>query len=70
MTKPYIVYGYSNRKYLFDLIYKRGFAKINHSRIPLSDNMIIEQSLGNFSIKNFPMLIFEIVEVIFESRTE
>ena len=44
--EPYVVYGYPNRKTVSDLIYKRGFAKINHARIPLSDNTIIEQSLG------------------------
>ena len=42
--EPYVVYGYPNRKTISDLIYKRGYAKINHARIPLSDNTIIEQS--------------------------
>ena len=32
--EPYVVYGYPNRKTISDLIYKRGFAKINHARIP------------------------------------
>ena len=32
------------------LIYKRGFAKINHSRIILSDNMIIEEFFGNLEL--------------------
>ena len=35
--EPYVAYGYPNRKTISDLIYKRGFAKIKHSRIPLSD---------------------------------
>ena len=43
--EPYVAYGYPNRKTISDLIYKRGFAKIKHARIPLSDNMIIENSL-------------------------
>ena len=62
-VEPYVVYGYPNRKTISDLIYKRGFAKINHSRIPLSDNMIIEQSLGNFGINCVEDLIEEIYRV-------
>ena len=48
--EPYVAYGYPNRKIISDLIYKRGFAKINHARIPLSDNMIIENSLNKYNI--------------------
>ena len=61
--EPYIVYGYPNRKTISDLIYKRGFAKINHARIPLSDNTIIEQSLGKFGINCIEDLIEEIYQV-------
>ena len=41
-VEPYVVYGYPNRKTISDLIYKRGFTKINHEIISLSNNMIIE----------------------------
>ena len=61
--EPYVVYGYPNRKTVSDLIYKRGFAKINHARIPLSDNTIIEQSLGKFGITCIEDLIEEIYQV-------
>ena len=61
--EPYVVYGYPNRKTISDLIYKRGFAKINHARIPLSDNTIIEQSLGKFGITCIEDLIEEIYQV-------
>ena len=62
-VEPYVVYGYPNRKTISDLIYKRGYAKINHSRIPLSDNTIIEQSLGKFGITCIEDLIEEIYQV-------
>ena len=62
-VEPYVVYGYPNRKTISDLIYKRGFAKINHSRIPLSDNMIIEQNLGKYNIHCIEDLIEEIYQV-------
>ena len=61
--EPYVVYGYPNRKSISDLIYKRGYAKINHARIPLSDNTIIEQSLGKFGITCIEDLIEEIYQV-------
>ena len=62
-VEPYVVYGYPNRKTISELIYKRGFAKINHSRIPLCDNSIIEQSLGKYGITCIEDLIEEIYQV-------
>ena len=62
-VEPYVVYGYPNRKTISDLIYKRGFAKLNHSRIPLTDNAIIAQSLGKFGITCIEDLIEEIYQV-------
>jgi len=61
--EPYVAYGYPNRKTISDLIYKRGFAKINHARIPLSDNMIIENSLNKYNINCIEDLIEEIYRV-------
>ena len=62
-VEPYVVFGYPNRKTISDLIYKRGFAKINHARIPLTDNMIIEQSLGKYGINCIEDLVEEIYQV-------
>jgi large subunit ribosomal protein L7e len=33
-----------------ELIYKRGFGKVNKSRIPLTDNSIVEGALGTHGI--------------------
>ena len=44
-VEPYVVYGYPNRKTISDLIYKRGYAKINHSRIPCQFQTIQYQHL-------------------------
>merc|ERR1712117_777485 len=46
LIEPYIAWGYPNLKTVNNLIYKRGFAKVNKSRIPLMDNSIIEDNLG------------------------
>merc|ERR1719213_634212 len=44
---PYVTYGYPSLKSVRELIYKRGFGKVNKQRIPLSDNEIITASLGD-----------------------
>ena len=43
-VEPYIAWGYPNLKSVRELIYKRGYAKVNGNRIPLTDNAVIEQA--------------------------
>merc|ERR1712217_868700 len=47
LVQPYVTYGYPSLKTVKELIYKRGFGKMNKQRIPLSDNEIISASLGD-----------------------
>jgi len=63
IVEPYIAYGFPNVKSVRDLIYKRGYGKINKQRIPLTDNQIIEENLGKFGIICVEDLIHEIVTV-------
>jgi large subunit ribosomal protein L7e len=42
-VEPYITWGYPNLKTVRELVYKRGYGKVNKNRIPLTDNQIIEQ---------------------------
>ena len=44
--EPYITWGYPNLKSVRELVYKRGFAKINKQRIPITSNAIVERVLG------------------------
>ena len=44
-------------------MYKRGFGKINKQRIPLSNNQLVEGSLGKFGIASVEDLINEIYSV-------
>merc|ERR1711924_568378 len=44
-VEPYLSYGYPNLKSVRELIYKRGFGKINKQRLPLNDNSVIETAL-------------------------
>ncbi len=45
-VEPYITWGYPNLKTVRELVYKRGYGKVNKNRIPLTDNSIIEQVRG------------------------
>ena len=60
MVDPFIAYGYPNLKSVRELIYKRGFGRINKQRIPITDNSIIEQVLGKHGIICVEDLIHEI----------
>jgi large subunit ribosomal protein L7e len=60
LVEGYITYGTPSRKTVQDLIYKRGFGKIEHQRIPLSNNQVIRQELGKFGIVCIEDLIHEI----------
>ncbi|EYU21221.1 hypothetical protein ABFS82_09G133000 [Erythranthe guttata] len=62
-VEPYVTYGYPNLKSVRELIYKRGFGKVNKQRIPLTDNSIVEQTLGKHSIICVEDLIHEILTV-------
>ncbi|EPY52931.1 60S ribosomal protein L7 [Schizosaccharomyces cryophilus OY26] len=63
VAEPYVTYGVPNLKTVRDLIYKRGFGKINKQRISLTDNSIIEANLGKYSIMSVEDLIHEIYTV-------
>lgn len=52
-----------HQKTVRDLIYKRGYGKVNKQRIALTDNQIIEEHLGKFGIICMEDLIHEIVTV-------
>lgn len=59
-VEAYITYGYPTRRLISHLVYKRGFGKMARSRIPLTDNFLIEQNLGKSDILCIEDLIEEI----------
>merc|ERR1719297_73750 len=63
LVEPYIAWGYPNLKSVRELIYKRGHGKVNHQRIPLTENSIIENALGKRNIICIEDLIHEIYTV-------
>merc|ERR1711981_1424174 len=62
-VEPYLSYGYPSLKSVRDLIYKRGFGKINKQRIPLNDNAVVEKGLGKYGINCMEDLVHEIFTV-------
>lgn len=64
LVTPYIAFGSPNLKTVSELIYKRGFGKVNKQRIPLTDNSIVADSLSkvtNGTVICMEDLIHEIV---------
>merc|ERR550537_1456579 len=47
IIEPYIAYGYPNLKTVRDMVYKRGYGKVEGRRTALSENAVIEGALGD-----------------------
>merc|ERR1712215_187854 len=62
IADPYIAWGYPNLKSVKELVYKRGYGKLQGRRCALT-NEIIEQRLGKFGIICVEDLIHEIFTV-------
>jgi len=63
IVEPYIAYGYPNLKTVRELVYKRGYGKVEKQRIPLTDNQIIEDNLGKYGVVCMEDLIHEVFTV-------
>lgn len=59
---PYIAWGYPSLKIVRQLIYKRGFAKYNNCRLPLT-NELIQRKLGARKLICVEDLVHEIYTV-------
>jgi large subunit ribosomal protein L7e len=60
LIEPYVTFGYPTLKTVRDLVYKRGFVKINKQRIPLTNNDLVEANLGKYGIICVEDLIHEL----------
>merc|ERR1712050_680596 len=63
ICEPYITYGCPNLKAVRDLVYKRGFVKVDGNRTAITSNDIIEDKLGKLGIICVEDLIHEIFTV-------
>mmetsp|Transcript_12695 Transcript_12695/g.24620 ORF Transcript_12695/g.24620 Transcript_12695/m.24620 type:complete len:240 (-) Transcript_12695:94-813(-) len=60
LVEPYVAYGEPTLKTVKQLIYKRGFAKVQKNRLAIKDNAIIEENLGSKDIICAEDLVHEI----------
>jgi len=63
LVEPYITYGYPNLKTVKELVYKRGFAKIDKQRVAITHNQVIEKQLGKQNILCVEDLVHEVFTV-------
>merc|ERR1711881_318365 len=63
ICEPYITYGCPNLKAVRDLVYKRGFVKVDGNRTPITSNDIIEDKMGKMGIICVEDLIHEVFTV-------
>ncbi|RAR00936.1 60S ribosomal protein L7 [Stemphylium lycopersici] len=63
IVEPFVAYGYPNLKTVRELVYKRGYGKVNKQRLPITDNAMIEENLGKFGITCIEDVIHEIYTV-------
>lgn len=47
LIEPWVTYGVPSKNIVNDLIRRRGHGKIDGKRVPLSDNTIVENALGD-----------------------
>merc|ERR1712118_635914 len=58
--QPFVTYGYPSLKTVREVVYKRGFGKVNKNRISLSDNQIIADNLGQYGLVGMEDIIHEL----------
>jgi len=63
LVEPYVTWGTPNLKTVRELIYKRGFLKINQQRIPITDNKMIEHRLSHHGCVCVEDIIHEVLTV-------
>ena len=60
MIEPWVVYGPPSEGIMKDLIERKSFGFVNGSKIPLSDNTILEKELGSHGIICMEDLVYEL----------
>lgn len=63
IISPYVAFGYPSVSTVRNLIYKRGYAKVNKQRVPLSSNELVQEHLQQFDIICMEDLVHEIYTV-------
>ena len=61
LIEPYVTYGNPSLKTIRQLVYKRGFGKVNKQRVPISENIVIQDGMSSDTVRCVDDLIHEIV---------
>jgi len=60
IVEPYVTYGPPSLKTVRSLVYKRGYAKLGRDRVPLTNNVMIHDKLGQSGIHCMEDIVHEI----------
>eukprot|EP01121_Diplochlamys_sp_Union-15-3_P018156 TRINITY_DN655_c0_g2_i3.p1 TRINITY_DN655_c0_g2~~TRINITY_DN655_c0_g2_i3.p1 ORF type:complete len:243 (+),score=49.15 TRINITY_DN655_c0_g2_i3:112-840(+) len=60
LVDPYVMWGYPNLKTVRELIYKRGYLRLDGCRIPITDNVLVQRKLAKYNILSVEDLVHEI----------
>jgi len=63
LVEPYVTYGSPSQQTVQNLIYKRGYGKVNHQRKALNDNTIVQKKLGSLGVNCIDDVVHEIFTV-------
>ena len=63
-SEPYVTWGVPNLKSVRELIYKRGFLKVEGKRTPITSNDLVENNLGKLFSRNFFIFEFQFHEIL------
>ncbi|XP_037081960.1 60S ribosomal protein L7-like [Pollicipes pollicipes] len=63
IAEPYIAYGYPSLSTVRQLLYKRGFVKVNNQRLPITSNELIESKVGSRGIICIEDIVHEVFTV-------
>jgi len=63
LVEPYVAYGYPSLKSVRNLIYKRGFVRVNGQRKPITDNLMIANKLKKQGVVCVEDIIHELYTV-------
>jgi len=64
MIEPFVTYGEPNLKSVRELVYKRGFGKVNKQRKPLTENSLVANALGKVT-NNRVICVEDLIHEIF-----
>ncbi|XP_036346169.1 60S ribosomal protein L7-like [Rhagoletis pomonella] len=63
VIEPFVIYGYPSLSTIRELLFKRGFARVNIRKTPIQSNTLVEEHLGDKGIICLEDIIHEIYTV-------